>query len=324
MLYYAIRRLLLIIPTLFLVTIIVFLSVRLIPGDIVDIMVEEMLGTGQGGSSADQIDREAVMKMLGMDQPIHVQYVRWMGNIILHGDFGKSLWESNTVVEAIGSRLPISIELGILGLIIALIIAIPVGIWSAIRSDTATDYAFRSMAILFISVPGFWLGTMVMVYPSIWWQWSPPMEYIKFGEDPMGNLGMNLIPAILLGMALSGTTMRMTRTMVLEVLRQDYIRTAWAKGLRERVVILRHALKNALIPVITIVGMQLPILIGGTVIIEQIFNMPGIGRLTISAIGRRDYPVISGVNLMIASFVLFSNMLIDMTYAYLDPRVKYD
>jgi len=259
-----------------------------------------------------------------MDQPIHVQYVRWMGNIILHGDFGKSLWESNTVVEAIGSRLPISIELGILGLIIALIIAIPVGIWSAIRSDTATDYAFRSMAILFISVPGFWLGTMVMVYPSIWWQWSPPMEYIKFGEDPMGNLGMNLIPAILLGMALSGTTMRMTRTMVLEVLRQDYIRTAWAKGLRERVVILRHALKNALIPVITIVGMQLPILIGGTVIIEQIFNMPGIGRLTISAIGRRDYPVISGVNLMIASFVLFSNMLIDMTYAYLDPRVKYD
>ena len=319
---YALRRILLIIPTLFLVTIIVFMSVRLIPGDVVDMMVDEMLGTGDG-SSTEKIDRAAIEKMLGLDLPIHIQYLQWMGKIIRYGDFGDSLWKSTTVVEAIGNRLPISIELGVMGLGIALIIALPVGIWSAIRDDTWTDYMGRTLAILSISIPGFWLGTMVMVYPSIWWQWSPPMEYIMFDKDPVGNLGMNLIPAILLGMALSGTTMRMTRTMMLEVLRQDYIRTGWAKGLRERVVILRHALKNALIPVITIVGMQLPILIGGTVIIEQIFNIPGIGRLMVSAIGRRDYPVISGVNLMIASFVLVSNMLVDLAYAYLDPRVKY-
>ena len=319
---YALRRILLIIPTLFLVTIIVFMSVRLIPGDVVDMMVDEMLGTGDG-SSTEKIDRAAIEKMLGLDLPIHIQYLQWMGKIIRYGDFGDSLWKSTTVVEAIGNRLPISIELGVMGLGIALIIALPVGIWSAIRDDTWTDYMGRTLAILSISIPGFWLGTMVMVYPSIWWQWSPPMEYIMFDKNPVGNLGMNLIPAILLGMALSGTTMRMTRTMMLEVLRQDYIRTGWAKGLRERVVILRHALKNALIPVITIVGMQLPILIGGTVIIEQIFNIPGIGRLMVSAIGRRDYPVISGVNLMIASFVLVSNMLVDLAYAYLDPRVKY-
>jgi len=337
---YTIRRLLLVIPTLFLVTIIVFLIVRLIPGNVVDAMYTQMLGsaTGYTGSSVDSsYDRAQLERILGLDVPIHVQYARWMGFVptpdphsgesrysgIFQGNLGEAIWENNTVIQAISSRLPISIELGSMGLLIALIIAFPIGIWSAIRQDTTTDYIWRTIAIIFISVPGFWLGTMIVVYPSIWWDWSPPMQYINFSDDPLGNLGMNTIPAILLGMALSGTTMRMTRTMMLEVLRQDYIRTAWAKGLRERVVIVRHALKNALIPVITIVGMQLPILIGGTVIIEQIFNIPGIGRLMIRAIGQRDYPIISGVNLMIASFVLITNMLVDLTYGFLDPRVHY-
>ena len=320
---YAIRRLLLVVPTIFLVTVIVFLTVRLIPGSIVDVMAQELMGGGSGGGSGQAIDRDALEHMLGLDAPTYVQYGRWIGDIVLRGDLGDSIWEPTTVVKAIAARLPVSIELGLLGLGIALIIAFPIGIWSAIRQDTVTDYAWRTMAIAFIAVPGFWLGTMIMVYPSIWWNWSPPMEYIRFLDDPQGNLGMNLIPAALLGMALSGTTMRMTRTMMLEVLRQDYIRTAWAKGLRERVVIMRHALKNALIPVVTIVGMQLPVLIGGTVIIEQIFNMPGIGRLMVSAIGRRDYPIVSGVNLMIAAFVLFSNIVVDLTYGYLDPRVHY-
>jgi peptide/nickel transport system permease protein len=318
---YTLRRLLLIIPTLLLVTIIVFLTVRLVPGNVVDLMTSEL--SGLSGGSPVKLDRAAVEHMLGLDVPIHVQYVRWIGKIVLHGDFGRAIWTPTTVLSEIGSRLPVSIELGIMGLIIALIIAFPIGIWSAIRQDTLSDYIWRTVSIIFISVPGFWIGTMVMVYPSIWWHWSPPMEYIKFQTNLPGNLGMNLIPAVLLGIALSGTTMRMTRTMMLEVLRQDYIRTAWAKGLRERVVIMRHALKNALIPVVTIIGMQLPVLIGGTVIIEQIFNIPGIGRLMVGAIGKRDYPIVSGVNLMIASFVLLSNMFVDMTYAYLDPRVQY-
>ena len=337
---YAMRRLALIVPTLFLVTIIVFLTVRLIPGTVVDAMFNSMLGsaTGYTGSSMDSAyERADIERMLGLDVPIHVQYGRWMGFVptpdlqtgesrysgIFQGNLGKAIWENSTVVEAIASRVPISIELGIMGLAIGLMIAFPVGIWSAIRQDTATDYVWRTIAIILISVPGFWLGTMVMDSPSVWWGWSPPMQYIYFADDPPGNLMMNLIPAALLGMALSGTTMRMTRTMMLEVLRQDYIRTAWSKGLKERTVIIRHALKNALIPVVTIVGMQMPVLIGGTVIIEQIFNIPGIGRLAVRAIGQRDYPIISGVNLMIAAFVLLTNMIVDMTYAYLDPRVQY-
>ena len=175
-------------------------------------------------------------------------------------------------------RLPISLELAIMSLIIGMIISIPIGVYAAIRQDTISDYILRSLAVVLISVPAFWIGTMVMIYPSIWWGWSPPMQYISFGKDPLGNIGMFLIPSFILGTAMTGSSMRMTRTMMLEVLRQDYTRTAWAKGLSERVIVIRHALKNALIPVITIIGMQLPMLIGVSVIIEQIFVLPGMGR----------------------------------------------
>jgi peptide/nickel transport system permease protein len=174
-----------------------------------------------------------------------------------------------------------------------------------------------------MSVPGFWVGTMIMVFPALWWNWSPPVQLIRLVDDPLGNLGMFIIPAAVMGMAMSGITMRMTRTMMLEVLRQDYIRTAWSKGLRERVVVLRHATKNALIPVVTIIGLQMPVLIGGTVIMEQIFSLPGIGLLEINAILNRDYPIISGVMLMMASFVLVMNLIVDLTYSFLDPRVQY-
>lgn len=181
----------------------------------------------------------------------------------------------------------------------------------------------RSFAILCISVPGFWLGTLVMIYPSLWWGWSPPILLIPFTEDPLGNLQMFIIPAVIMGMLLSGVNMRMMRTMMLEVLRQDYIRTAWSKGLRERVVVIRHALKNALIPVVTIIGLQMPIMIGGTVILEQIFCLPGVGRLLLEAIVQRDYPVVTGVMLFFATAILIINLLVDLTYAYLDPRVSY-
>ena len=178
------------------------------------------------------------------------------------------------------------------------------GIYSAIRQDTAADYAGRSIAIIGLAMPNFWLGIMVMIYPGIWWSWSPPMELIRFSEDPLGNLGVFLIPSLILGTAMSASTMRMTRTMMLEVLRQDYIRTAWAKGLGERVVVIRHAIKNTLIPVVTLVGLQLPILVGGAVIMENIFNLPGLGRLMLDALQDRDYPVVQGTNLFFGVAVL--------------------
>lgn len=315
---YILRRLLLMIPTLILVTVVVFLSVRLIPGDVIDLMQAEI-----GGAAGGQIDRREIEHALGLDIPIHIQYVRWVGNILVHGDLGTSLRGNRPVTEEIYHRLPITLELGLLALVAALIIALPIGVYSAMRQDTAGDYLGRSFAIICIAVPSFWLGTMVMIYPSIWWGWSPAMEVTPFAQNPIANLSMFIIPAVLVGMVLSGVTMRMTRTMMLEVLRQDYIRTAWAKGLRERVVVMRHALKNALIPVVTVVGLQLPVMIGGTVIIEQIFNLPGIGRLMLDALYKRDYPMVSGINLFVASSVLAINLLVDLTYAFLDPRVHY-
>ena len=295
----------------------VFLLMRLIPGDIIDTMADEI------GPIGGSLDRAAIERRLGLDVPIHVQYGRWIGQV-LQGNLGTSLRSDQPVVEQILPRLPVTFELGVFAVVIGLLISLPIGIYSAIRQDTAADYGGRSLAVLFISVPSFWTATIVIVFPAIWWRWSPSMELIPFAEDPLGNLGMFLLPAALLGMALSGTTMRMTRTMALEVLRQDYIRTAWSKGLKERVVVMRHALKNALIPVVTIVGYQLPILIGGSVIIEQIFVLPGIGRLLLGALSLREYHLVSAINLMMATAVMVINLGIDLTYAYLDPRVRYE
>ena len=311
-----IRRLLLIIPTLFILSILVFLSVSFIPGDVIDVMQSRMDGLGR-------VDREQLEQMLGLDQPVYVQYGRWLGGIILHGTLGRSLMGDWSVEEKILGRLPVTIELGVLSIVIGLSIALPVGIYSAIRQDTAVDYAGRSIAILGLATPNFWLALMVMIYPAIWWGWSPPMRLITFSEDPLGNLGMFLIPSLILGTYLAAATMRMTRTMMLEVLRQDYIRTAWSKGLKERVVVVRHAVKNVLIPVVTMIGLQLPILVGGAVIIENIFNLPGLGRLMLVALNDRDFPVVAGINLVFGSAVMGINLMIDLVYAVLDPRVRY-
>ena len=319
---YIIRRLLLIIPTLFILSIIVFLSVRFIPGDVIDVLVVKMEYSGMGGGFG-RVDREAVERMLGLDVPVHVQYGRWIGNIFRHGTLGDSLLNRWTVEEKIIGRLPVTIQLGVMAIVIGLLIALPVGIYSAIRQDTVADYAGRSIAIMGLATPNFWLALMVMIYPAIWWGWAPPMRLIPFTEDPLGSLKGVLIPSLILGTALAASTMRMTRTMMLEVLRQDYIRTAWSKGLNERVVILRHAIKNALIPVVTLVGMELPILVGGSVIMENIFNLPGLGQLMLNALEGRDYPVVSGVNLFFATMVVGSNLIIDLIYPYLDPRVRY-
>ena len=315
---YLIRRLLLIIPTLLILSLIVFFSVRFIPGDVIDSML------GKTEFMVD-VDREALERMLGLDVPAYVQYGRWLGGIVLHGSLGHSLVGSRETVEVkIVRRLPITLELGLLAILIGLLIALPVGIYSAIRQDTAADYAGRSLAVIGLATPNFWLGMMVMLYPSIWWGWSPPMKWIPFSEDPLGNIGILIIPSLILGTAMAAATMRLTRTMMLEVLRQDYIRTAWSKGLKERIVIIRHTIKNALIPVVSLIGLQLPILIGGAVIMENIFNLPGLGRLMVNALTDRDYPLISGVNLFFATGVVLFNLLIDLIYPYLDPRVRYE
>ena len=317
---YIIRRLLLVIPTLFLLTILVFLSVRFIPGDVID----AMLGRMQFGMSGGEIDREALEHRLGLDVPVHVQYGRWIGNILLHGSLGRSLMGGWTVEERILDRLPVTIELGLLAMVIGLVIALPVGIYSAIRQDTAADYLGRSAAIIGLVTPNFWLGVMVMIYPAIWWGWAPPMRLVPLSEDLLGNLAVFIIPSLIVGTAMSAATMRMTRTMMLEVLRKDFIRTAWSKGLRERVVVIRHAVKNALIPVVSLIGLQLPILVGGAVIMENIFNLPGLGSLMLTALNDRDYPVVSGINLFFATAVVGINLMTDLIYSYLDPRVRYD
>ncbi len=315
---YIIRRLLLIIPTVFILTILVFLSVRFIPGDVIDAMVGEMM------YDVAHIDHETLEQKLGLDVLVYVQYGRWMGGIFLHGTLGNSLISGWTVEDKIISRLPVTVELGLLSIVIGLVIALPVGIYSAIRQDTAADYAGRSIAIIGLATPNFWLALMVIIFPSIWWGWSPPLELIPFTEDPLGSLGVFLIPSLILGTAMAAATMRMTRTTMLEVLRQDYIRTAWSKGLKERIVVIRHAIKNALIPVVSLIGLQLPILIGGAVIMENIFNLPGLGRLMVDALNDRDYPVVSGINLFFGAAVMGINLLIDLIYTYLDPRVRYE
>jgi len=313
---YVIRRLLLAIPTMFLVSIIIFVLMRLIPGDVIDAMAA-------GAWGIDQMDRAAIEKALGLDVSIPVQYGRWIGGVLLRGDLGTSLWKDIPVIELLAARWPVTFELGLMGLLVAQLIALPVGIYSALRQDTWGDYVARSFAIFCIAVPGFWLGTMVIVFPSIWWGWTPPITLIRFAEDPAGNLQMFVLPAIVLGMATSGLTMRLTRTMMLEVLRQDYVRTAWAKGLREAVVVRRHAVKNALIPVITLIGIQLPVVVGGSVIIEQIFSLPGMGRLVLDSILIRDYTIVSGAMLVLGWFTVLSNIAVDVVYGLLDPRIHY-
>ena len=334
---YIIRRLLLIIPTLFLLSIIVFLAVRFIPGDVIDVMAGRSL-TSTATAVGGKMDRAAIEHFLGLDVPVHMQYGRWIGvlptpdrvtgesryNGILQGTLGEALMGGGyNIEERILDRLPVTVELGVLAIVVGLVIALPVGIYSAIRQDTAADYLGRSAAIIGLATPNFWLGIMVMIYPAIWWNWSPPMRWVPFTEDPLGNLGVFIIPSLILGTAMAAATMRMTRTMMLEVLRQDYIRTAWAKGLKERVVVMRHAIKNALIPVVTLIGLQLPILVGGAVIMENIFNLPGLGGLMLDALQNRDYPVVSGVNLVFATGVIGVNLMIDLIYPYLDPRVRY-
>ena len=315
MLPYISRRLLALIPTLFFASLIVFVTVRLIPGNVIDLMLSQNdIAVGK--------DRAQLEAALGLDRPMYAQYARWAG-AALRGDLGRSLWQNTPVTAQLLERLPVTFELGLLALIVALSVALPIGVYSAIRQDTAGDYLTRSFSILMLAIPSFWLGTLVMVFPSIWWGWSPELSYVPFRLEPLKNLSQMIVPAIILGTSLSAVTMRLTRTMMLEVLRQDYIRTAWAKGLSEGPIVARHALRNALIPVVTLIGLQAPLLIGGAVIMEQIFVIPGMGMLLLEAVSQRDYPVITGVFLLVGVCVMLINLLVDLSYGTLDPRVRY-
>jgi peptide/nickel transport system permease protein len=313
---YVLRRLLALLPTLFFASLIVFTTIRLIPGDVIDLMLS------QNDVAADKLSRDQVVAALGLDKPMWEQYGRWITGIVFHGDLGQSLWQGTPVTEFLAARLPVTFELGLIALVVGLLIAIPIGVYSAMRQDTRGDLIARSFSIVLLAVPSFWLGTVVVVFPSIWWGWSPPVDFVRFSDDPLANLQRMLVPGIILGASLSAVTMRLTRTMMLEVLRQDYIRTAWAKGLGERLVVVRHALRNGLIPVVTLVGLQAPLLIGGAVVLETIFVIPGMGLLLLDAVNSRDYPIITGVFLVVGVAVMLINLAVDLTYGLLDPKVR--
>jgi peptide/nickel transport system permease protein len=310
---YLLKRLVVAIPSLIIASLIIFTLPRLLPGDAVQLMLEEKAY----GKDVDDLRHK-----LGLDRPMYIQYFAWLGQIG-RGDLGESLWTRRTVTEELRMRLPVTLLLGGLAACFAVIIGIPIGVLSAVRADTLRDYAARSAAILGLSVPGFWLATLVIVLPAIWWGWTPHLGFTEFSKSPTAHVLQFILPAFILGIASGAAIMRLTRAMLLEVLRQDYVRTAWAKGLREGVVVLKHSLKNAVIPVVTIFGIQFAQIFSATVIIENIFQLPGVGRFLFDAILQRDYPVIQGINLVIVSIIVLINLTVDLLYGVLDPRIRY-
>src|SRR5213594_2750838 len=310
---YVLRRIALAIPTLILVSVIVFAMMRLMPGDVVTRMVE-------GHAYAPTMD--ALRKDLGLDRPVHVQYLEWIGNIALHGDFGRSYWTRQPIWDEFARRFPVTLELAFLTIVVSVAIGIGVGIVSAVRQDSVADYTGRILSIIALSVPYFGLA-VVVVLPSIYFRWTPVWTYVPVTVDPVANLKIMLVPALVFGITRAGPIMRIMRSALLDVLRQDYIRTAWSKGLGERTIVLRHALKNAMIPVISLIGLQMPLYIGGSVIIEAIFRLPGVGLFFFEALSKLDYPVVQSVNLIIAAIVVGLNLVIDLSYAFLDPRIRY-
>lgn len=311
--HYILRRLVIAIPSLLIASLIVFTLPRLIPGDVVQLMLEE---------KAYGRDLEDLRAKLGLDRPIPVQYVDWVRRLA-RGDLGESLWTHQPVLGELARRMPVTLMLGFLAIVVAVVIGVPIGILSAVRPDGALDFVARSGAILGLSVPGFVQAIVVILLPAIWWGWTPRMGFTELAQGPGTYLLQFVLPAIILGTASAAAIMRLTRGMLLEVLRQDYVRTAWAKGLRERVVVLKHSLKNAIIPVVTVLGLQIAQIAGGSVIIESIFGLPGMGQFLVEAITQRDYPVIQGINLLIVVIIVATNLLVDLCYAMIDPRIRY-
>lgn len=311
---YILRRLLAIIPVLLGISVIVFALVHLVPGDVVSVLL---------GPTATPEARDALRKIFGLDKPLVAQYFIWLGNV-LRGDFGDSLRTGQPVFSSIIDRFGVTLELTGLAMLIALLIGIPAGIIGAIKQYTKVDYAVTVFALAGLSIPSFLLATLMILVFAIDWRWLPPSGYVPFNEDPVQNIKLMIMPALALGLGAASYITRITRSSVLETMRQDHIRTAYAKGLRHSTVVFRHALNNALIPIVTVIGIQLGYLLGGAVIIEAIFGVPGIGRLALDSINMRDYPVVQGTVLFITFVFVFINLTVDVLYAYLDPRIHYD
>jgi peptide/nickel transport system permease protein len=317
---YVLRRVLLMIPLLVGVSIVVFAMVRILPGDVATLMVAG--GQDSGAASRNEETIQAIRRSLNLDQPLHVQYGLWLVQVA-RGDLGQSYWTKRPIVDEIGRALPVTVELAVLSVLISVLVGVPLGIVSAVRQDTALDYTGRLFSIGALSLPDFWIGTMLVLFPLLWFGWIPTIRYTPLLVDPWANLQQMIFPALALGVHNSGPIMRITRSSMLEVLRQDYVRTAWAKGLREAQVVWGHALKNASIPVLSLIGVRLGRLLGGTVVLEQIFVLPGLGLLVLGAITERDYPLLQGVVILFAAIFLVVNLIVDLLYAWLDPRIRF-
>jgi peptide/nickel transport system permease protein len=311
---YILRRLAMLVPTLIGMSIIIFLMLRLLPGDIVDIIAG-------ADSQTDSASRAKLRNAMGLSDPIPTQYAKWMWGL-LHGDPGNSLRSGKPVADLLWKALPITFELAILSVLMATVVAIPLGVISAVRRDTGMDYSSRVFGLIGLSLPNFWIATLLLLFTSKMFGWTPSIRYVPFVEDPIGNLKQFLLPAFAVAIQLMAIIMRMTRTTMLEVLSQDYVRTARAKGLTNRTVVYRHALRNATIPVITVIGFQLGALMGTSAIIEVIFGLNGIGYTLLQAIFNRDYPLVQAAVLYLAVIFVLINLAVDILYAYLDPRIK--
>ena len=316
---YVLKRFMLFVPTLLLVTLMVFALMRLVPGDPAELLLMGFEGDGQ--YSQQQLDE--LRAKLGTDRPLAIQYLSWIWGM-LRGDFGVSMYFDTPISEDLAAKLPITLELSALALLLAFVVAVPLGVISAVRQDTIADYASRIIAIAGVAMPTFWIGILVVYFLVTWFDWLPPLGYADLWNDPWRNLQQMFFPAVALGFYNMALIARVTRSSMLEVFREDYIRTARSKGLRERAVIIRHALKNAFLPILTISGWQVGRLIAGTVVIETIFLVPGMGRLLVDSILHRDYTMIQSIVMVIAFMVLALNLVVDLLYAWLDPRIRYE
>jgi len=313
---YIAKRLLLVVPTLLGVASLVFLIMRVIPGDVA------LLILGGDAGAIDPKQLAAMRQQLGLDQPLLVQFGHWLWGVVQF-DFGTSLWTGQPVIEELLIRLPLSLQLAFMATIVSVLIAIPLGMLAAVRQDTWVDYLVRVISIGGLAIPSFWIGILCILFLVIYFGWGPPLEFTPPWVDPWVNLQMMVWPVVTVGYRYAAVTTRMTRSTVLEVLREDYIRTAWAKGLREGVVVLRHALKNSMLPVITLIGTEFAFLIGGLVVTETVFTLNGIGRFVVEAVAHRDYPVVQALVFLIAFSFVMVNLLGDLTYAWFDPRIRY-
>jgi len=302
------------IPTLVGVAIITFVVMRLVPGDIV------ALRYAGANVSQDIIDKERAI--LGLDKPMWAQFGDWM-NQLAHFDFGQSLWTGHAVIDEVWTRLPLSLELAVIATAFAVSFAMPLGVIAAVKQDSWVDYGIRVFSVGGLAMPSFWIGIMLVLGTITFFGWAPPLVFTPFTEDPVANLSQMILPAVSVGYRYSAVSMRMTRSSVLEVLREDYVRTARAKGLRESLVVMRHALRNALLPVITVVSLEFAFLIGGLVVTEQVFNLNGIGKLLVDAVAHRDYPLIQALVLLLSAVFVLVNFAVDMIYMVLDPRIRY-